>query len=265
MTGAALSLAGRRPAPPSALSASWTFALRVALKLARVPEQAADAVLIPVIFTVLFTYVFGGALAGSTDHYLQFLLPGTLVFTVLLIPVYAGVGLSSDRASGMLDRFRSLPVWRPAIVVGALMGEAARCLVASALVIGLGLAMGFRPAGGAAGVLAAVVLVVLFGVSLGWMWAALGLLVRTPTAVSTLSLVIQFPLVFTSNVFVDPKTMPAGLRAFADANPVSLLVTTVRDLMAGTASTGHVGLVLASAASITAVFATLTLRLYQSR
>jgi daunorubicin/doxorubicin transport system permease protein len=254
-----------RPPTPGALSASWTFALRAALKLARVPEQAADAVLIPVIFTVLFTYVFGGALAGSTGHYLQFLLPGTLVFTVLLIPVYAGIGLSSDRASGMLDRFRSMAIWRPAVVVGALIGEGARSLIASALVVGLGLAMGFRPAGGAGGVIAAVALVVLFGVSLGWLWAALGLVVRAPSAVSTLSLVIQFPLVFTSNVFVDPKTMPSGLRAFADANPVSLLVTTVRELMAGTASAGHVGLVLASAAAISALFASLTLRLYASR
>lgn len=257
--------APERPRPPGAVSASLTFALRAVLKFVRVPEQAADAVLIPVIFTVLFTYVFGGALAGSTSRYLQFLLPGTLVFTLLLITVYAGAGLNTDKARGVLDRFGSMPIWRPAVVVGALLGEAARCLVASAIVIVLGLAMGYRPGGGAAGVIAAIGLVVVFATSLGWVWATLGLVLRTATAVTTISLVVQFPLVFTSNVFVDPATMPRWLHRFADANPVSLLASTVRDLMAGSASAGQVGWVILAAAGITAVFAPLTLRLYGPR
>ncbi|HEX6461572.1 MAG TPA: ABC transporter permease [Thermoleophilaceae bacterium] len=250
------------PSPPRLLSASWTFAVRAALRLRRVPEQAADAVLIPVIFTVLFTYIFGGAVAGSTRGYLQFLLPGTLVFSSLLITVYAGVGLCSDKTEGLLDRFRSMAIPRPALAVGLLIGEAGRCLLASTIVIGLGLALGFRPHGGAVGVVEAVALVVVFSVSLGWAWAALGLVLRTPASVSTISLILQFPLVFASNVFVDPSTMPSGLRQFVDANPVSLLATTVRHLMAGSASGGHVLLVLLSSGAITAIFAPLTVHLY---
>lgn len=247
---------------PGLRSASWTFARRAMLKLRRVPEQAADAVLIPVIFTVLFTYIFGGALAGSTSDYLQFLLPGTLVFTSLLITVYAGVGLCADKAEGLLDRFRSMAVPRPALAIGLLIGEAGRCLVACSIVLGLGFALGFRPHGGPAGVVAAAALVIVFSVSLGWVWAALGLVLRTPAAVSTFSFILQFPLVFASNVFVDPKTMPNGLRQFVDANPVSLLATTVRHLMAGSASTGQVLLVLLASAAITAIFAPLTVHLY---
>lgn len=252
-----------RPAQPTRLGASLTFLTRGLLKLRRVPEQAADAVLIPIIFTVLFTYLFGGALAGSTSNYLQFLLPGTLVMTALLVTVYAGVSLNADKSRGVIDRFRSMPLWTPAHVTGALLTEGVRSLVASAIVIAVGLAMGFRPAGGITGVLVAVAIVVVFSVSLAWVWAAIGLVLRSPAAVSTLSFVVQFPLVFASNVFVDPKTMPSLLHAFVDVNPVSLLATTVRRLMAGTATGPDVGWVLLASAAITAVFAPLTMRLYR--
>ena len=254
---------GPRPMPATPLAASLTFAARGLLKLRRVPEQAADAVLIPVIFTVLFTYLFGGALAGSTGAYVQFLLPGTLVMCVLLVTVYAGAGLNADKTSGILDRFRSMPFWRAAHVAGALLAEAVRALVASAIVIAIGFLMGFRPEGGLPGVAAAMAVVVVFAVSLAWVWAAIGLVLRSTAAVSTVSFLVQFPLTFASNVFVDPKTMPGWLHAFVDVNPVSVLATTVRDLMAGTASGGEVGAVLLAAAAITAVFAPLTTRLYR--
>jgi daunorubicin/doxorubicin transport system permease protein len=195
------------------MTAVLTFAHRAVLKARRVPEQAADAILIPVIFTVLFTYVFGGAIAGSTHRYLQFLLPGTLVMAVLLITVFAGASLNTDKTQGMLDRYRSMPFWRPAPIVGTLLGEAVRCAVAATIVIALGLILGYRPAGGVIGLLAAAALVVAFSVSLGWVWTTLGLLLRTPAAVSTLSFVVQFPLVFMSNVFVDPETMPSAVTA----------------------------------------------------
>ena len=254
---------GPRPSQATPRSASLTFLARGLLKLRRVPEQAADAVLIPLIFTVLFTYLFGGALAGSTSDYLQFLLPGTLVMTALLVTVYAGVGLNVDKTRGVIDRFRSMPLWTTAHVTGALLTEGVRALVASAIVIVVGLAMGFRPDGGISGVLAAVAIVVAFAVSLAWVWAAVGLVLRSPTAVSTLSLVVQFPLVFASNVFVNPKTMPGWLHAFVDVNPVSVLATTVRHLMAGTASGAEVGWVLLASATVTAIFAPLTMRLYR--
>ena len=255
---------GARPPRATPLSASLTFLVRGLLKLRRVPEQAADAVLIPIIFTALFTYLFGGGLAGSTGDYLHFLLPGTLVMTALLVTVYAGAGLNADKTRGVLDRFRSMPYWGAAHLVGALLAEAVRALVASAIVIAVGLLMGFRPDGGITGVIAAVAIVIVFSVSLACVWAAIGLVVRSPAAVSTLSFLVQFPLTFASNVFVDPETMPGWLHAFVDVNPVSLLATTVRDLMAGTASATQIGGVLLASAALTAVFAPITMRLYRT-
>ena len=141
-------LASPPPQHARALSASLTFARRSLLKIKHVPEQLGDVIGIPVLFTLMFTYLFGGALAGSTAHYLQFLLPGTLVLAVVFVTVYSGVTLNRDLATGAFDRFRSMPIWRPAPIVGALIGDAGRYLLASSLVIGLGLIMGFRAGGG---------------------------------------------------------------------------------------------------------------------
>ncbi|HEX6339072.1 MAG TPA: ABC transporter permease [Jiangellaceae bacterium] len=257
----------RRPRPPraTAASASLTFATRALLRIKHVPEQMADAIMIPILFTVMFTYLFGGALAGSTSDYLQFLLPGTMVFAVLLITVYAGVNLNTDITKGVLDRFRSMPIWRPALIVGGLVSDAGRNLLAAGLVVGLGLAMGFRPDAGVTGVLAAIGLLLVFAFGVSWIWATLGLVLRTPTSVTMVSFLVQFPLTFASNVFVDPATMPGWLRTFVEANPVSLLVDTVRGLMHGTATSTQVGGVLLASAAIVAVFGPLTMRLYRTR
>lgn len=254
-----------RPSPPGPVTASLTFAWRGFLKVKAIPEQLADVILIPILFTLVFTYLFGGALAGSTSQYLRFLLPGTLVMTVVLLTVYTGVGLNTDVATGAFDRFRSLPIWRPAPIVGALIGDVVRYLLASALVIGLGLVMGFRPDGGAVGVLATVALILLFAFSLSWVWTALALVVRTPHAVNVGGLVFLFPLTFTSNVFVDPRTMPGWLQAFIGLNPVAHLVTAARGLTHGTASAGEVGWVLVACAVLVAVFAPLTTWLYRRK
>lgn len=254
-----------RPARTSPVSASLTFAWRALLKIKHVPEQLADAIMIPVLFTVMFTYLFGGAMVGSTGDYLQFLLPGTMVFAVLLITVYAGVNLKTDIATGVVDRFRSMPIWRPALVVGGLISDAGRNLLAAGLVLALGLLMGFRPEGGAVGVLLAVALVLAFAFGLSWVWATLGLVLRTPSAISAVSFLVQFPLTFASNVFVDPQTMPGWLRTFVEVNPVSLLVDAVRGLMHGTAEPGQIGGVLLAAVLLVAIFGPLTMRLYRTR
>jgi ABC-2 type transport system permease protein len=257
--------ATRMPLPPGPVSSSLTFAWRGFLKVKHLPEQLADVILIPVLFTLVFTYLFGGALAGSTSEYLQFLLPGTLVMTVVLLTVYTGVGLNTDIATGAFDRFRSLPIWRPSPIVGALLGDTVRYLLASTLVIGLGLAMGFRPAGGVIGTLAAVGLVLLFSFSLSWVWTTLAFILRTPHAVNVAGLVFLFPLTFTSNVFVDPTTMPGWLQAFIDVNPVSHLVTATRGLTHSNGVAGDIGLVLIACVALVAVFAPLTARLYRSK
>jgi daunorubicin/doxorubicin transport system permease protein len=250
-----------RPAPPRPIAASMAFAWRAILKVKHVPEQALDVLAIPIVFTLMFTYLFGGAIAGSTAAYLQFLLPGTLVMTVLLLTTYTGVGLSTDIASGSFDRFRSMPIWRPAPVVGALIGDVGRYLIASALVLALGFAMGFRPGGGLVGVLAALGLTLVFAFALSWIWTTLGLLVRTPNAVLNLGLVLLFPITLASNAFVDPDTTPGWVQGIVHANPVTHLVTAVRALVDGSTATGAVVWVLVASGVLAAIFAPLTLHL----
>jgi ABC-2 type transport system permease protein len=261
---AALS-ASARPPRPGALAASLTFAWRALLKLRHVPEQLIDVIGIPVIFTLGFTYLFGGALAGSTRAYLQFLLPGSLAMTVVLVTTYSGVMLNTDLTKGVFDRFRSLSIWRPAPIVGALLGDVGRYLLAATIVIALGLALGFRPAGGVVGVLAAVALLLGFAFGLSWVWTTLGLVLRAPSAVNNLSLLVLFPLTLASNIFADPQTMPGWLQAFIDLNPISHLVIAERGLMAGTATAGQVGRVLLASAALVAIFAPLTMRRYRNR
>jgi ABC-2 type transport system permease protein len=254
-----------RPPRPNAMSASLTFGWRALLKIKHVPEQLFDVTAFPIMFTLMFTYLFGGALAGSTSEYLQFLLPGILVQTVVFITMYTGMGLNTDITKGVFDRFRSLPVWRPAALVGALLGDVLRYTMASTIVIVLGLVLGFRPAGGVLGVLSSVVLLLVFSFSLSWIWTTLGLVLRTPNSVMMASFLILFPLTFASNIFVDPRTMPSWLEAIVGANPITLLVTATRGLMHGTVTAGQIGWVLLISGVLIAVFAPLTMYLYRNK
>jgi ABC-2 type transport system permease protein len=254
-----------RPPRPSALSAAVTFGWRGMLKIKHVPEQLIDVTITPVLFTVMFTYMYGGAISGSTGEYLQFILPGTLVMSVLFTTVYSGVALNTDVTKGVVDRFRSLPVWRPAPLVGAMLGDTARYLVAGTVVVIVGVILGYSPEAGVGGVLAAMLLVVVFSFGLAWVFTTMGLLMRAPNAVMNAGFMSLFPLLFLSNAFVPPETLPRGLEAFVDVNPISQLVTACRGLMDGTASAGDVLLVLGIAAAITAIFAPLTVRLYRTR
>jgi daunorubicin/doxorubicin transport system permease protein len=261
--GAALS-STPRPARPSAVSACLTFGWRGMLKIKHVPEQLLDVTVTPVLFLLMFTYLFGGAISGSTSEYLHFILPGILVMSVLFTTVYSGVSLNTDVTRGVVDRFRSLPIWRPAPLVGAVLGDSVRYLVAATVVVVLGLALGFRPES-PPGVIAAMLLVVVFAFSLAWVFTTVGLLMRAPNAVMNAGFMALFPVTFLSNVFVEPDTLPGWLKAFVDFNPISHLVTASRGLMDGTAHAGDIGVVLGVAAALTAVFAPLTTHLYRSR
>jgi ABC-2 type transport system permease protein len=254
-----------RPPRPGALSAALTFGWRGMLKVKHVPEQLLDVTITPVMFVLMFTYLFGGAIAGSTGAYLDYILPGILVMSVLFTTVYSGVALNTDLTKGVVDRFRSLPIWRPAPLVGALLGDSVRYLLAGTVIIALGLALGFRPEAGFAGVVAALGLVVVFAFGLSWVFTTIGLVMRTPNAVMNAGFMGIFPLTFLSNVFVDPETLPSGLQAFVDVNPISILATASRGLMAGDAAAGDIAIVLGSAAALTAIFAPLTVHLYRTR
>jgi daunorubicin/doxorubicin transport system permease protein len=258
----------RRARPPraGAVSASITFGWRALLKIKHVPEQLFDVTMFPIMFTLMFTYLFGGEIAGSPREYLQYLLPGLLVQTVLWITMYTGVGLNLDREKGIFDRIRTLPVWRPAAIVGALMGDAARYTIASTVTLGLGFALGFRTTGGGAlGVLAAVLLLLVFAFGVTWIWTTFGMIMRTQNAVMYSAMMVLFPLTFTSNIFIDPKTLPAWLETVAHHNPVSRLVTATRGFMEGEWMAGEIMWVLGYTAVLIAIFGPLTMRLYTRR
>jgi ABC-2 type transport system permease protein len=240
------------------------FAWRTVLRIKHVPEQLADVIAIPVVFTLLFGYLLGGAIAGSPSAYLRSLLPGTLVMTVALLTTFTGTGLRGDLTSGVHDRFRSLPVWRPAPLFGALIGDVGRYLLGAGLVLGLGLAIGFRPAGGTVGTLAALGVVLVFAHALSWVWVVVGLTARNVAAVNAVSLSVLFPLTIASNVFADPATMPGWLRSIVEHNPVSIVVPATRGLMHGEAAVADVVWALAVSAAVLAVFLPLSLRRYRT-
>ena len=251
-----------RAEPTSWVSATGTLAWRAMLKIKHVPFQLFDVTITPIMFTLLFTYIFGGALGGSPRQYIQFLLPGILVQTIIFITVYTGVGLNTDIQKGLYDRFRSLPMWQPAPILGALTGDLFRYSVASSLIIGLGLILGFRPAGGAVGVLLAFLLVLLFAGAVAWIWIIIGMKVKTPESVMTTSFVFLMPLTFASNIFVGLETMPPWLRAIVRHNPVTHLTNASRALMHGTPAGPDVVWVLVASAVIVAIAAPIALRMY---
>ncbi|MEV5500189.1 ABC transporter permease [Nonomuraea fuscirosea] len=258
-------LAGERPSRPGPVLTSLTFGWRALLKIKHVPEQLVDVTMFPIMFTLMFTYLFGGALAGSTQEYLQFLLPGILVQANVMITMNTGITLNTDIQKGVFDRFRSLPVWRPSPLVGALLGDVMRYSIGSAIVITLGLVLGFRPEGGAVGVVLSVALLLVFSFCLSWLWTMLSLILRTPNSVAGVSMMVMFPLTFVSNIFVDPKTMPGWMQAVVEVNPISHLATVVRGLMDGSVPAGEIGWVLVSSVLLLAVFGPITMVLYRNK
>jgi ABC-2 type transport system permease protein len=256
---------GERPPRPGPATEALTFGWRGMLKIKHVPEQLIDVTITPVLFTLLFTYMYGGAISGSTGEYLQFILPGTLVMSVLFTTVYSGVSLNTDMTKGVVDRFRSLPIWPAAPLVGAVVGDSVRYVLAGTVVVIVGVILGYSPEGGVDGVIAAMALVVVVAFGLAWVFTTVGLLMRSPNAVMNTGFMALFPLLFISNAFVPPETLPSAIEAFVDVNPFSHLVTAARGLMDGNAEMGDIFLVLGEAAVLTAVFAPLTLRLYRTR
>jgi ABC-2 type transport system permease protein len=254
-----------RPSAPSAFLNALVFGWRAVLKFRHMPEQLFDLVLTPIMFTLLFTFVFGSVLAGSPRAYLQVFLPGILVQTVVFNAVYSGMGLSADLDKGLFDRFRSLPIWPLAPFAGLMVGDVLRHLIAATIILTIGLILGYRPEAGIVGVVAAFVLLVAIGFGMGWVFIVFGLLIRTPTTVMTIGFTVLFPLVFASNIMVDPLTMPGWLRAFVEVNPVSLMTTAMRGLMGGGATPFQIALALVAPIVLTMLLAPTTLWLYRKQ
>ncbi|QYX78787.1 ABC transporter permease [Streptomyces akebiae] len=261
----ALLITKERPPRPSALSASLTFGWRAMLKIKHVPEQLFDVTAFPIMMVLMYTYLFGGALAGSPEQYIQFLLPGILVMSVVMITMYTGISVNTDIEKGVFDRFRSLPIWRPSTMVGYLLGDALRYAIASVVMLTVGMILGYRPDGGVVGVVAGVALLIVFSFAFSWIWTMFGLMLRTEKSVMGVSMMVIFPLTFLSNVFVDPSTMPGWLQAFVNNSPVTHLASAVRELMAGEWPTAEIAWTLGWSALFVLVFGPITMRLYNRK
>ena len=246
-----------RPQRPGPVSTSLTFGWRALLKIKHVPEQMFDVTAFPIIMTLMFTVLFGGALEGSVGDYIQFFLPGIMVQS--LIMMYTGHTLRTDIEKGVFDRFRSLPIWRPSALVGMLLGDTVRFTIAAIVTAVCGIFLGWRPQGGVIGVILGVLLILVFAFALGWIWTFLSLLLRSANSIMGVAMLIITPLTFGSNIFVRPETLPGWLQAWVGVNPVSHLVTTVRELMNGLPVGSSLGITLLWAVGLVAVFGSLTM------
>ncbi|MFJ8695621.1 ABC transporter permease [Streptomyces roseolilacinus] len=254
-----------RPPRPGPFAASMAFGWRAMLKIKHVPEQLFDVTVLPVMLVLMFTHLFGGALAGSPREYIQYLLPGVMVMSVVMTTMYTGIAINNDIDKGVFDRFRTLPVWRPATVVGYLLGDVLRYSIASVVMLTAGLVIGFRPDGGAVGVVAGILLLIVFAFSFSWIGTMFGLLVRDEKTVMGASMTVIFPSNFLSDIFVDPATMPGWLQTLVDHNPITHVASAVRGLMDGHWPGAEVAWTLGWSAALVAVFGSLTVRLYNRK
>jgi len=254
-----------RPSVAETVSQSLAMAWRATIKMRRNPEQFFDVTIQPLLFTAMFAYIFGGAISGSVADYLPIIIPGILAQTALTASMATGVQLREDMDKGVFDRFKSLPIARIAPLVGPAIADLLRYGVAATLTILTGIAMGYRPGGGFLGVFAGWLLTLAAGWSLAWIFTYLGTIARSAQAVQGISMMIMFPLTFLSNAFVPADTLPGWLKAFVSVNPVSHVVTAVRDLLNDGNITAQVGWALIGCAVVVAVFLPLSVRSYSRK
>src|SRR5512132_1642405 len=210
------------------------LALRHALLVARGNPQLVIFVLIqPILFVLLFVYVFGGAIAGSSRQYVQFVIPGIIVQTVVFATAVTGIGLNEDLAKGIIDRFRSLPIARSAVLAGRILADAVRLTATVLVILTVGIVLGFRVTTSPLAALAGFVLIIAFGMALSWVAALIGLSVRNPETAQSAGFIWMFPLIFASSVFAPPETMPGWLQPFVDVNPITVATDALRGLLLG--------------------------------
>ncbi|WP_339291433.1 ABC transporter permease [Paenibacillus sp. FSL W8-0187] len=224
-----------------------------------------DAVLSPVLLLLIFSYLFGGAMAGSTGAYIQFLLPGILILTVVPMTVYSGTTICSDITKGVYNRFRTLPFWQPASVLGSILTDGLRYTVGVIVALGTGLALGFRPEGSVIQIVLAIAFILFFAFSVSWIFALIGVVAKRPETVSGASMIAIYPLLFASNILVDSSTMPKWTGILIDLSPISMAAATVRGLMNGTATLPVIMTGIGVSVLFIAIFTPLTLYLYQTK
>ncbi|AYF73564.1 ABC transporter permease [Nocardia yunnanensis] len=244
---------------------SLTMAYRGILKLKHNPEQLFDVTVQPILFTALFAYIFGGAIGGNVHDYLPVLIPGILVQTVVLTSVVTGTQLREDMDKGVFDRFKSLPIARISALAGALVADMVRYGLATVLTLGMGLLLGYRPAGGVVGVLVAGVVVVFCSFAVSWIWALVGITGKSAASVQGISMMIMFPLTFMSGAFAQVSTMPGWLQGIDKANPIYYMVNAARELMNGNVYSSNLLWSLVGSVVVIAIFAPLAVKAYMRR
>jgi oleandomycin transport system permease protein len=254
---------GPRPFP--LLRHSLVLAGRAVRKIRRTPEQFIDVTLQPIIFVVLFVYVFGGAVSGSTHDYLQYVLPAIMVQTVLFSSLSIGVNLNTDIKKGVFDRFRSLPIARSAPLIGAVSAEVVRFSVSVVVLLGFGYILGFRVGTDPLSALAGCLLAIAFALCMSWVAVFLGTWLRESGAVQGIGFLVMFPLTFGSNMFVPTASLPGWLQAWVKINPVTHLTDAIRGLLVGGPVAGPVGWSVLTGGIILAIFAPLAVATYRRK
>jgi oleandomycin transport system permease protein len=255
----------RRSSPMAAVANSLTLAWRSVLKIKTNPEDLFGLWLQPIMYLVLFTYVFGGAIAGGTHKYLQFSLPGILVLSVVFATLGTGMMLSQDISTGVFDRFRALPIVRWAPLAGAILGDLVRYVISILVTLGFGVILGFRFQTSALAVIMGCLLLVAFAFAMCWLSAMLGVLVKSAQGVQLWGFLFMFPLVFGSNILTSSGTMPGWLQAFVKVNPVTYLTEAERALLTGGPAATAVERSLLWALGIFVVFAPIAVAAYRGR
>jgi len=255
----------KRPSPAASLSAALTLTWRSLLKLKTNSQDLWGLWLQPIMYLLLFTYVFGGAISGSTHDYLQFSLPGILVLSVVFATLGTGMSLSQDIATGVFDRFNSLPIARWAPLAGAVLGDLVRYVISIGVTLGFGVILGFRFQTSALSVLAGCLVMIAFAFAMCWVFVLLGVLVKSATGVQLYGSLFLFPLVFGSNVLTETTTMPGWMQAFVKGNPVTFLTDAQRALLTGGPAATAVERSLLWAVGIFVVFAPLAVAVYRRR
>jgi oleandomycin transport system permease protein len=251
--------------PIEGLNQTLTLAWRTIVQIRHNAWELGDFSFQPIMFLLLFTYVFGGALAGSTAAYLDFALPGIIVMNMLFVTMYVGMGLNTDITKGVFDRLRSLPIARWAPMAGRITADLLKQAWSIVLLLGVGYIMGFRVGTSFAELLAAVALILVFALAFSWISVLVGVLAKNPEQVQLFGFTALFPITFVSNVFVDETTMPGWLEPIVDNNPVSILADAARGLMVGGPVAEPVTWSLLWAVAIMAVFAPLSMLAFRRR
>ena len=254
-----------RVSPVEGIRQTLTLAWRTIVQVRHNPWELGDFSIQPIMFVLLFTYVFGGAIAGSTAEYLTFALPGIIVMNMLFVTMYVGTGLNTDLTKGVFDRLRSLPIARWAPMAGRIIADQVKQAWSIVLLLGVGMILGFRIGTDALSLLAAIVLLLVFALAFSWVSVLVGVLAKDPEHVQLFGFTALFPVTFVSNVFVPADTMPSWLQPFVNANPVSILADACRGLMVTGAEAKPIIQSLVWAAVIAAVFAPLSVWAFKRR